>query len=64
MSARGRVVLETLAVSNGFIVTLVGLIALLFVDGASGPILAVACWIAAAGLFVLAGKLRSGAGFE
>lgn len=57
-------VLETLAVANGLLVTVVGLIALLFVDGASGPVLAVGSWIAAGGLFVIAGRLRSGAEFE
>jgi hypothetical protein len=57
-------VLETLAVANGLLVIAVGLIALFFVDGSSGPVLAVGCWIAAGVLFAIAARLRAGAGFE
>jgi hypothetical protein len=57
-------VMETLAIANGLLVTGIGVIALVFFDPPSGPVLAVGCWIAAAVLFGIAGKLRSGTEYE
>jgi hypothetical protein len=57
-------VMETLAIANGLLVTCIGLIALVFFDPPSGPVLAVACWIGAAVLFTIAARLRSGADYE
>jgi hypothetical protein len=47
-----------LCVFNAAIITALGGIALLYVDGAAGPLSAAACWLFAAALWELAHRLR------
>ena len=58
VSVRTRIALGTLCVFNAFTLTVLGGIALFYVDGAAGPIGAAACWLFAAGLWELAHHLR------
>ncbi|HWW54321.1 MAG TPA: hypothetical protein VNY84_11160 [Acidimicrobiales bacterium] len=58
MSVRTRIALGTLCVFNAFILVGLGGIALLYVDGAAGPVSATACWLCAIGLSELAHRLR------
>jgi hypothetical protein len=59
MSTQTRLVLATLCVFNAASLTLLGIGSLAFVDGAARVILAALLWIAAAGLAMVAHRLRN-----
>jgi hypothetical protein len=58
VSLRTRIALGTLCVFNACIVTVLGVIALVYVDGLAAPVSAGACWLFAALLWQLAHRLR------
>ena len=58
VTVQTRLVLATLCVFNGFILTLLGVGTAVFVDGVARLGLAGAMWVVAVGLFVLARRLR------
>lgn len=58
MSIRTRIALGTLCVFNAFIITVLGVIALMYIDGAAAPVSAGACWLSAGGLWELSRRLR------
>ena len=55
-----RLVLATLCVFNGFVLAVLGLGGIVFVDGAVRFVVAGAMWVAGIGLFALARRLRRG----
>ena len=58
MTAQTRVVLGSLCVFNGIILVLVGVGAVVFVDGTVRLAVAGGIWLVAVGLFALARRLR------
>lgn len=64
MSVQGKIVLGTLCVFNGLTLAILGFLSLFFVDGASGPVVAVMFWLTAALLFWLSRWLRRGPEWE
>jgi hypothetical protein len=64
VSTRARIVLEALCVFNALILTAVGFLAVFFVDGVDGPIVAAAFWLGAGGLAVVSRRLRRGTGWS
>lgn len=60
MPVRTRIVLGTLCMANCVTLSGLGFVALLYVDGAAGPIAAGGMWAAAAALWRLARRLRRG----
>ena len=58
MTAQTRVVLASLCVFNGVMLTLIGIGALAFVDGTVRLAVTGCAWLAAVGLFALARRLR------
>ena len=60
MSLRMRIALGTVSTFNAILLGLLGLVALLYVDGAAGPIGAGALWLGSGGLLGLARWLRRG----
>ena len=58
MTVRTRIALGTLCIANMVTLALLGLVALLYVDGTAGPIAAGALWLTTVGLWHLAQRLR------
>jgi hypothetical protein len=64
VSTRARIVLEALCVFNALILTTLGFLAVFFVDGMNGPIVAAAFWLGAGGLAATSRRLRRGTGWN
>ncbi len=58
VTVQTRVVLATLCVFNGIILTIIGVGAVVFVDGSVRLGVAGSMWLIAVGLFILARRLR------
>jgi hypothetical protein len=63
-SLRARLVVQSLCVWNAFVLAVVGLVFLLFADRPAGPIVAVACWVAAYGLVRIGRWAARGTGWN
>ena len=59
-----KIVLSALCVFNGLTLAILGCLSLLFVDGRSALVLAVAFWSAASALFLLSRRLGRGPEWE
>jgi hypothetical protein len=64
MTVQTKIVLGALCVFNGLTLAILGCLSLFFVDGTSGPVLALALWSVATLLFVLSRRLRRGPEWE
>ena len=64
VSVQTKIVLSALCVFNGLTLAILGCLSLFFVDGTSGPALAVALWSAASVLFLLSRRLGRGPEWE
>ena len=60
MSVQMRIALGTLCVFNGVLLSVLGGVALWFVNGRTAPVLGGVFWVAAVVLFALARRLRKG----
>jgi len=58
VTVRTRIALGTLCVFNAMTVAALGLIALLYVNGADGPLSAAALWLGSTVLWLTAKRLR------
>jgi hypothetical protein len=64
VSVQTKIVLGALCVFNGITLAILGCLSVLFVDGRSAPVLALAFWSAASVLFLLSRRLSRGPEWE